>query len=1114
MADTLFPLPLESLAGWILAEEKRGSILGIGKGLFFRPAGGQPFRSRRYGRLLETPLGVAAGPHTQLAQNIVAAYLCGARYIELKTVQTVDDLTVPKPCIDMEDEGYNCEWSQELTLDQAFDQYLDAWLLIHLLQHKLNGAAGGEPGFIFNMSVGYNLAGIMKANVQRFLERMADCRAEKERKIEMLSRLYPEIKDIAIPDTIADNITLSTMHGCPPQEIESIALYLMGERRLHTTIKLNPTLLGPEGLRDILNRRLGFDVTVPDRAFDHDLKYEEAVALIRRLQEEARQNDVHFGLKLTNTLECLNRRAVLPQGEEVIYLSGRALHPLAVNLAYRLQREFGGRLDLSFAGGADCFNIVDLLACGLQPVTVCSDLLKPGGYGRLPQYLEELAGAMERADAGSIDAFIHRRGSPGGRHASRQDRAEAALANLEQYAAAVVEDRLYHKAFYPERNIKGRRKLSYFDCIEAPCLGACAADQGVPEYMYYTARGDYAGALGIILEQNPLPAITGMVCDHLCQSKCTRLHYDNPLQIRSIKRFIESRQPSAALPAGAKKNGLKAAVIGAGPSGLACAYFLALSGFEVAVYEAGDFPGGLAAGVIPGFRITAEDIRRDVERIRGLGVRFHFNVEIDKKRFEQLRHRCDYLYLAVGARRDKRLHIPGEEIPGVMGALDFLSRLRRNRRLDTGKRVAIIGGGNSAVDAARTAWRLVGDDGEVSILYRRTTREMPADREELEAVTTEGIGIRELTAAEEIRPHDGSLRLWCCRTRLAEPDESGRGRPVKVEGSRFRLDVDTLISAVGQEVVLDFLPDIDLKPDPETGKTALENVWIGGDARRGPASVVLAIGDGKGAARQMMQAAGLKAGVLSTGVDKGLDFFEYQERSARRVYGEEPPVLPLGQRKNFERVIKDFSEEAARKEATRCLYCGDICNVCVTVCPNRALVSFRVEPVNCRLQKVYRQGGTVKTEGAGEYRLEQVYQVFNIADFCNECGNCRTFCPTDGAPYKDKPKLCLTAKSFAAEPEGYLLGRQAGRLFIKTRRRGLRESLALMDDGFIYETAAVSVRLAREDFALLDVQFKSPASPETEEIDLRPAADMGVMLGGISTSCPYLLAIESGERSR
>jgi len=272
MADRMFPIPIEQLIRWSLDElTSQRSIFGLPEELFHRPWLGDPYRCHQHGQLLETPVGVAAGPHTQLAQNIVVAYLAGARFIELKTVQTLDEIEVAKPCIDMQDAGYNCEWSQELTLGESFAEYLKAWILIRVLRRELDLGIGPEDGFVFNMSVGYDLDGIQGSKVQRFLGSMRDAAALRRRTLQAAARAHPATADLDVPARLSESVTLSTMHGCPPGEIERIGRYLIEELGLHTAIKLNPTLLGAERLREILNGQLGFsDIQVPDEAFEHD----------------------------------------------------------------------------------------------------------------------------------------------------------------------------------------------------------------------------------------------------------------------------------------------------------------------------------------------------------------------------------------------------------------------------------------------------------------------------------------------------------------------------------------------------------------------------------------------------------------------------------------------------------------------------------------------------------------------------------------------------------------------------------------------------------------------------------------------------------------------------
>jgi putative selenate reductase len=217
VSGKLYPVPLARLLLLTLDQIRNGGFMGIPENLFFHPDKQDPFRFMRYGRLLESPIGVAAGPHTQLSQNIIAAWLCGARYIELKTIQTLDELDVSKPCIDMQDEGYNCEWSQELRVSQSFTEYLNAWIIIHILRRELGFT--GPSGTLFNMSVGYNLDGIKNPNVQWFFDRMLDCTEELDQARNTIKEIYPEIDSVIIPCRISDHVTLSTMHGCPRMKL-------------------------------------------------------------------------------------------------------------------------------------------------------------------------------------------------------------------------------------------------------------------------------------------------------------------------------------------------------------------------------------------------------------------------------------------------------------------------------------------------------------------------------------------------------------------------------------------------------------------------------------------------------------------------------------------------------------------------------------------------------------------------------------------------------------------------------------------------------------------------------------------------------------------------------
>ena len=1052
--DRFTPLDAATLLRWMQHDLPNKQLFGIDRELFFMPKPDDPFRMERYGKVLETPLGVAAGPHTQLAQNILSAWLCGARYIELKTVQVLDELNVAKPCIDMADEGYNCEWSQELKLDQSFEEYLKAFVLLYVLRDMLNlpveAEPGKGPGFIFNMSAGYNLEGIKSPALQRFLDRMENAEEDVKRIKAGLAPLYPAIEKMPIPARLSDNLTVSTMHGCPPDEVESIGRYFITERKYNTAIKLNPTLLGPERLRGILNTQLGYDVCVPDEAFGHDLKYNDGVAIIRNLAAAAETAGVAFGLKLTNTLETANEKQNLPRSEGMVYMSGRSLHPISINLAERLQQEFDGKLDIAFSAGVDTFNVADTLACGLRPITMSSDILKPGGYGRLHQYLDTLRAEMRKAGAHTIAEWEKSRspiaGNPG-------------FANLVSYAAAVLGKRSrYHKERFPYVSVKTERPLPRFDCAAAPCMSGCPAEQDIPRYLDAVARGDFELAWRVITATNPFPNVQGMACNHQCQSRCTRINYDKPLMIREVKRFVTEKMAEAASGVPAAQTGKRAAVIGAGPAGLSCARFLAAQGVEVHLYEEKPVLGGMAGDAIPAFRLTGDSLRRDIDAILKLGVRLHKDTPVDAALFDTLAEENDAVYIAVGAQESLPLGIPGEDAAGVLDQLSFLSAVRRCEPTGIGSHAVVIGAGNSAMDCARAARRLVGENGSVTIAYRRTRKEMPADIEEIEAALDEGVRIVELCAPEEVLADGGRVSgLRCRRMQLVPDPDGGRPRPVPTDET-FTLGADTLIVSIGQRVKAGFLPGaMTLKADPHTSQTSLPNVFAGGDAVRGAATLINAVADGRHAAETILARLGLSAQATATPSDERRpDLDGLRIRQATRVMGPALPERSPEDRLDFDPAIRTLTEEEAMDESRRCLQCDLVCNVCTTVCPNRANVALLSLPMPHPVQVAVRDGDGVRVETLSNRRLEQSYQIVNIADACNECGNCATFCPSAGAPYRDKPRIHLSRESFDNAPDGYRLASPSR---LEGKRGGKAFSLAAEKDGFVFESDALIAHL-------------------------------------------------------
>jgi len=1086
--DLFFCTDIDVLLKWILTDlDERNEIFGICKEQFFTPNTSDAFRMFRYGELLETPLGVASGPHTQMAQNIVVAWLTGSRYIELKTIQVLDELDVTKPCIDMTDEGYNCEWSQELKLDESFNEYLNAFILLYIIKDKL-GFAGDDAGFIFNMSAGYELKGIHSPTVQRFFDRMEDCSKELAEKIEKIADIYPRVKELNIPGKMSDNLTISTMHGCPPDEIEKIARYFIEERGYHTTIKLNPTLLGPERLRDILNNKLNFQIDVPDLAFDHDLKYPDAIILIRSLLDSAKTKGVEFNIKLTNTLETTNIDQDLPKTEAMCYMSGRALHPISINLATRLQEEFDGTLDISFCSGIDTFNIFDTLTCGMAPITVCSDLLKPGGYARVTQYAETVLAGMKKAGADSLNQLVCDR-------AGMDDKVAAGLANLKKYASNVVDTGNYSKDLFPYQNVKTDRTLPKFDCAGAPCVTSCGAAQDVPRYMDYTARGDLGNAYKTILATNPFPNMQGMVCDHPCQYKCTRLNYDSPLLIREIKRFIAQNQKEDIKLTPQADNGKSVAIIGAGPSGLSAAFFLTLEGYQVDIYESKEFAGGMASDGIPVFRLDDNSLKKDIDRILELGARLHTGVQVDKEKFAELRSSHDFVYIAIGAQGSSTLNIPGADAAGVLDHLEFLSAVRQGNPTDIGKKVIIIGAGNSAMDAARTAKRLVGTAGEVSIVYRRTRKQMSADHEEIIGAIEEGVNVVELAAPEAVQVTDGKVTgLEVAKMKLGAPDNSGRRSPVKIEGEdNYIIETESIIVAIGQRVELNFLPDGELSVDNKSLRSSLPFVLAGGDVID-VSSLINAIGHGRRATESIIAASGLKPQVvIAPDDDRKLDLSDLQKQNATRKFGAKMPELGPDERLNFDLFVGTLTKEDAMAEASRCLQCDLVCNICVTVCPNRANVALKAEPVSYPVQQILADGSVETVE---QIELTQAYQIINIPDFCNECGNCQTFCPTSGAPYLDKSHVHLSDASLEAHGEGFFIPKPGT---MKIIHDGKKATLTDNDKTFIFEDAEVQLTLAKHSLEATNIELKTGVNNK----NLRQAAEAAILFSLLDRRSPF-----------
>ncbi|MBE9507003.1 MAG: FAD-dependent oxidoreductase, partial [Chloroflexi bacterium] len=556
---------------------------------------------------------------------------------------------------------------------------------------------------------------------------------------------------------------------------------------------------------------------------------------------------------------------------------------------------------------------------------------------------------------------------------------------------------------------------------------------------------------------------TGYVCTHLCQVRCTRNNYDEPVAIRALKRFATERGEVALKPA--EKTKYRVAVIGSGPSGLAAAYFLALNGIQVTVYEAKDKAGGMLS-IAPAFRLPESVVQADIERIEKLGVKVELSHPITAPPERLLNEGFDAVYIAPGFQRGARLGIEGEEGQGVYQALDFLERASRGERADLGNRILVIGGGNTAMDAARTSIRLTPPlsppqgGGRVTVVYRRSRREMPATEEEVEELLAEGVLLKELVSPTRIILKEGRVTgLECVRNELGEAGPDGRRKPVSVEGSEFQIEADAIIVAIGQRPDVSFLDrsSISLRKngtivvDPQTGLAGADRVYAGGDAVRGPATIVEACADGRRAAEAICHqlGVGFDLPAVQLPVLREEEIVQMKHVRAGKMAQQKGALLPPDQRGGFDLVEATLTEEAALAEAARCMQCSTLCDKCVEVCPNRANYTFAVLPVSLTLPVVSCQEGRLAVSGEQVFTVEQTRQIIHVDDFCNECGNCATFCVHDGKPYLDKPRLFLEESDFKQEDDNAFYVERDERGWSIRRREGGKESRLSVESGVL-----------------------------------------------------------------
>ena len=550
-----------------------------------------------------------------------------------------------------------------------------------------------------------------------------------------------------------------------------------------------------------------------------------------------------------------------------------------------------------------------------------------------------------------------------------------------------------------------RAQRPFYEDKTPPCSAACPAGNDIVGFIQKITKGDLEGAWNLIKEENPFPGICGRVCFHPCESKCNRGDYDEPIAIHALERFVSdfgsNLNKKIETVSGDRKE--KIAVIGSGPAGLSCAYHLTKLHYEVTVFESSSFAGGMLRSGIPSYRLPKDVLDREISNMEALGVAIRTGIPFGENlKLEDLKD-SQAIFIATGAHRSRGLHIPGEKGKSVLSGLNLLKKINLLRKATLGDQIAIIGGGNTAIDVARSVIRM---GKKATILYRRSKEEMPAFEDEIVEAIEEGVKIKYLINPIRIQQKDSMKRLECLRMELGEKDESSRRRPVPIPSSNFSIEADSVIIAAGEEMEVSFLPKGMEKREgivltQRDGSTGIKGIFAGGDLTSNQRTVAHAIGSGKKAAlaihcylkgkeseeaiRQTLIGDGPSISIFRhlhpeerpmnphvvTFEELNMDYFEPSKKHR------ESKGLIKKRIKGFGEVTSTFTESVALEEAERCLSCGTCneCENCYVFCPDASII---------------------KTE---EFLSHQVDY-----DFCKGCGICFSECPRGAISLKEEAR--------------------------------------------------------------------------------------------------------------
>jgi 2-oxoacid:acceptor oxidoreductase delta subunit (pyruvate/2-ketoisovalerate family) len=548
-----------------------------------------------------------------------------------------------------------------------------------------------------------------------------------------------------------------------------------------------------------------------------------------------------------------------------------------------------------------------------------------------------------------------------------------------------------------------RAQRPFYEDKTPPCNAACPVGNDIVGFIQKTTQGDFEGAWNLIKEENPFPGICGRVCFHPCESKCNRGAYDEPIAIHALERFVSdfvsSLNRKIQKTPGVRKG--KIAVIGSGPAGMSCAYHLTRLHYDVTVFESSSLPGGMLRTGIPSYRLPKDVLDREISNIAELGVEIRTGIPFG----EDLEGLRDYqaVFIATGAHQSRGLCIPGEKGKKVFSGLDLLKKINLSKKVKLGDKVAVIGGGNTAIDVARSVVRL---GKRATILYRRSKEEMPAFEDEIVDAIEEGVKIRYLVNPIHIQQKDGMKRLECLRMELGEKDESGRRRPLAVSNSNFFIEAENVIIAAGEEIEISFLPKGMEKREgivltQRDGSTGIKGIFAGGDLTSNQRTVAHAVGSGKKAALAIdcyLKGKDSEEALRQILIGEGpsISIFRHLHPEERRV---NPHVVafeelntdyfePLERRRESKGVVKKrikgfaevtcgFTDGSALEEAERCFSCGTCngCENCYVFCPDASIM-----------------------------KTEEVFSRQVDYDFCKGCGICFSECPRGAISLREETR--------------------------------------------------------------------------------------------------------------